>query len=305
MKKPRRTITPDYLQAKLKLGWITEDFCTDLEISEEDLKDFVEKRSNNRFYAEFFSNVKKNEQIAKKRQRAEDKKTNLQNGENKMTQTAFLESADISNVSNVVPVSKPQILEESPTEAKIREFKEEMKKREDELSSSNTLKNKLTNEISETSDRIQKLKAECDKLKTELDAKKHQLENSSSRLIVMQNHLKQVEKNIVETTKKISDVQHEIRELQKISITVHTNGEISIDKDIQIPNSWEETYSKLIEDSIVDNITIKQIRQLAKIISLNEILSKENAYFQFIFEYNSSDGDSVKTLFELLTEKSS
>lgn len=302
MKKPRRTITTDYLQAKLKLGWITEDFCTDLEISEEDLRDFIERHSNNRFYSEFFSNVKKNEQIVKKRQRAEEKKTNLTDEDAHAQQTVFLE---LTGTSNNAPVSTPQILEESPTDAKIRELKAEMGKRETELSSNSNLKNKLANEIAETFNKIQKLKADCDKLKTELDSKKHQLENSSSRLIVMQNHLKQVEKDIEETKKNISDVQYEIRELQKISITVHKNGEISIDKNVQIPASWEQIYSKLIEDSIVDNITIKQIRQLAKIIALNETLSKENAYFQFIFEYNSSDGDSIKTLFELLTEKSS
>lgn len=302
MKKPRRTITTDYLQAKLKLGWIAEDFCTDLEISEEDLRDFIERHSNNRFYSEFFSNVKKNEQIVKKRQRAEEKKTNLTDEDAHAQQTVFLE---LTGTSNNAPVSTPQILEESPTDAKIRELKAEMGKRETELSSNSNLKNKLANEIAETFNKIQKLKADCDKLKTELDSKKHQLENSSSRLIVMQNHLKQVEKDIEETKKNISNVQYEIRELQKISITVHKNGEISIDKNVQIPASWEQIYSKLIEDSIVDNITIKQIRQLAKIIALNETLSKENAYFQFIFEYNSSDGDSIKTLFELLTEKSS
>ena len=300
MAKPRRTISPDYIQSKLKQGWTTEDFCTDLEISEEDLVDFCRRHSNNRHYAEFFTDVKKNEQLAKKRQRAEDKKNNV---------TTQEEDALIPNV--VIPkstnekVAPPQIVEEKPEDAKIRGLRSDVEKNESELSSMLSLKEKLSKEIVELTNKSQKLKDDCENLRKELGNKTHQLQNASDRIMVLKNHSMQNDKNIDEAKKKISSLQHDIRELQKISITVHTNGEISIDKDVQIPASWENVYSKLLDDSIVDNITIKQIRQLAKIISLNEKLYQEKEYFQFIFEYDSSGRDSIKTLFELLTENNS
>lgn len=303
MAKPRRTISPDYIQSKLKQGWTTADFCADLEISEEDLSDFCRRHSNNPHYAQFFANVKKNEQLAKKRQRAEDKKNNIvtQQEESPMPKVAILEPIQVK--TNNKEVTQPKIIEEKPEDAKIRGLRSDMEKSENELSSMLSLKEKLSNEIVELTNRSQKLKDDCEKLKVELGNKTHQLQNASDRIAVLKNHSTQTDKNIEEARKKISNLRHDIRELQKISITVHTNGEISIDKDVQIPSTWENVYTKLIDDSIVDNITIKQIRQLAKIISLNEKLCQEQAYFQFIFEYDSSDRDSLKTLFELLTQE--
>lgn len=305
MAKPRRTISPDYIQSKLKQGWTTADFCADLEISEEDLSDFCRRHSNNPHYAQFFANVKKNEQLAKKRQRAEDKKNSIvtQQEESPMPKVAILEPIQVK--ANNEEVTQPKIIEEKPEDAKIRSLRSDIEKSESELSSMLSLKEKLSKEIVELTSRSQKLKDDCENLRKELGNKTHQLQNASDRIVVLKNHSMQNDKNIDEAKKKISDLQHDIRELQKISITVHTNGEISIDKDVQIPASWENVYSKLINDSIVDNITIKQIRQLAKIISLNEKLYQDKEYFQFIFEYDSSGRDSIKTLFELLTENNS
>lgn len=301
MEKPKKTISSDYIQNKLKLGWVMQDFCDDLGISEESLMEFIEKHSNNRVYAAFPRRVKQNEQLAEKRRRSEEKKLN--------SAATNIDANNQASDSVVKTETTPQIpatekVEVDPILAAIDSLSNKIKIKESDLTNKLKLKSQLSAEHESLSLRIIKLQSNVERLEKELELEKKNLSNSNHRIKVIANHISSVEQDISRIESAISDYKSEIRELQKITIFISKNDEIILESTVKIPDSWTEQYPKLLADSIVENITVKQVQLLAKLLVLFEKLKKEGAYFEFIFENDSSNGkDSVKTLFELLTEK--
>lgn len=303
--KPKKTITPDYIQVKLKQCWTMKDFCEDLGISEDSLLEFIEKHSNNRVYASFPQRIKANEQLAKKRQRSEEKKLNESNNpptpsepkvEPKVTPTTKKGIIDDSAISTPVEVE----IEVDP----ITALYNTIKIKESDLAGKFKLKDQISAECESLDSRIAKLESSVERLTKELEADKHSLSISIDRRTVIKNHMTSIVKDIFNIQSEIIDYKSQIKELQKVTILVSESGEIVPDKDVKIPDSWNEKYLKLLEDSLVENLTIKQIQQLAKILVLHKKLKEDDEYFEFIFEIESTPGkDSVRTLFELFTEK--
>ena len=97
-------------------------------------------------------------------------------------------------------------------------------------------------------------------------------------------------------TESISDkkvsleaIRNEIILLQKISIFAYANGEIEFENagnfDTTTDSSSEAAlFNKLIQNNVVESLTIKNIRQLAKLILIVEKLNAEHLSFELTFE---------------------
>lgn len=303
MEKPKKTISPDYIQSKLKQGWTMQDFCKDLEISEDSLLEFIEKHSNNRIYAAFPRQVKQNEQLAEKRRRSEEKKLNVADKNNPENVQASTSAAN--KKEKTIQTPNKETIEVDPILSEIDSLNNKIKIKESDLTGKINLKMQLASEQDHLTQKISNLEDTVERLTNELKTAKQSLSKANHRITVITSHMSSVEQDIVNIEDIISSYKLKIRELQKITVLVCLNGDIIIDKKVEIPKSWEEKYSKLRDDTIVEDITVKQVKQLAKLLVLFEKLNKEGEYFEFIFENDSSNAsDSVKTLFELLTEKS-
>ncbi len=311
MGKATKHITSDYLSLKLTKGWTTQDFCNDLGVSEEWFNDFIGKRVSKgyQFYTNFLRDIKENERLAEKKQRNEEKKSsNTSSEETKETVppqvTVSNKSEEITTpVSSATP-STPKVKVDSTT-AEINSLFELIKKKEHVQSDKKAMLEKVTNELDSINEKIPKCEKEIERLQNELETTRKILSISTTRYQVTHNHIISLNKEINDIDSEINDYMTQIRELQKITIHVLKNGEITIDKNVSIPESYISIYQELISNSIVENITVKQVQQLSKAIALFQMLQKDDAYFEFIFEDEPSNGkDSIKIIFELLTEKS-
>ena len=300
MEKPKKVITPDYVQGKLKQGWVMQDFCKDLEISEEALISFINKHSNNRIYGTFLRQVQQNEQRAERNARKQQKKAKTPDDSGSIEAEPIV-VADKKEPS--LPVVEAPKEEVDPTTKKINSLQRKIQSKEAEVEDKNRLKAQLIAEQEHLNLKIVRIKTNIDRLYKELGLEKQNLSKASHRLSIITTHMSSVESDITRIEGAISNHRAEIMKLKKVSIFVSANGEITIDKKVEIPDSWKELYPTLLSDSIVEDITVKQVQQLAKLLVLYEMLKKEDSYFEFIFESDSSDEkDSVKTLFELFTE---
>lgn len=305
--KPKKLITPKYVLSKLNLDWTTEDFCEDLGVSEEILMDFMRKHSNNKVYADFPRMLKQNEQNAEKKARAAEKR--LQNTEKKNASaseeaTNIPEKGSETEEASSTLVRKDEEVQESfdPATIKINALCKELEGKERVLKEKESKKLSLSSEHSKSTASVKELKTKIENLEGELKHTKQSLAVANTNVTILKNQLEAADNEIRKTLEEIDNISIRIKELKKITVTAYRNGDISTNKNLPIPRSWEGIYSQLLLDSLVENITIKQVQQLAKLIALNNMLSSspEN-YFEFIFEYGSSERDSLKTLFELLT----
>ena len=308
MEKPKRFITPDYIQIKLKQGWTMQDFCNDLGMSEEAILSFMNKHSNNRTYGTFSRQVKQNEQLAEKKRRNDEKKINSHHCSEDVEETQVTSSTESDTTNSVFESTVQEVtqkeVEIDPITAEIDSLYNKIKIKESELASKNSLKSQLATEHENLSLKIVRMQSNIERLSKELEMEKQNLSKATQRDKVVMNHATTVDKDISRLLSTIGNFKTRIKELQKISISVSEDGEISINKPIEIPDSWKVLYPKLLADSIVENITVKQVQQLSKLLVLHEKLQKEGAYFEFIFENDSPSGkDSVKILYEIFTEK--
>lgn len=315
MGKPKRTITVDYLQRKLDLGWAVQEFCEDLGVTEDFLWDFLNKNSKHKSFATCRKHLTQNEQIAKKKRRNEERKANspvlmeedtIEEVENTCAVVQDNNSA-VQDSATPISISPPAIVEEiDPTDIEIEALTAKLNNEGNKLADKVSLREKLIAESESLKQKIENATNYINKLEVDLQEEKHVLSSLKGRFTVNTNHLTSVDKEILLITESQMNLKAKIKELQKISVFVCENGEITFGKKVKLPDSWQKLYQKLLTDSLVENITVKQVQQLAKLIVLYEMFEKEGTYFEFIFENDTSDDkDCVKTLFELLTEKSS
>lgn len=308
--KPKKLITPKYVLSKLNLDWTTKDFCEDLGVSEEILMDFMRKHSNNKVYADFPRMLKQNEQNAEKKARAAEKrllsteKKNASANEESANTPKKAETFSETEKVSTTFISKDEEVQESfdPATIKINALCKELEGKERVLKEKESKKLSLSSEHSKSTASVNELKTKIENLEGELKHAKQSLAVANTNVTILKNQLETTDNEIRKTLEEIDTIRVRIRELKKITVTAYRNGDISTNKNLPIPRNWEGIYSQLLLDSLVENITIKQVQQLAKLIALNNMLSSspEN-YFEFIFEYDSSEKDSLKTLFELLT----
>lgn len=300
MEKPKKVINPDYVQGKLKQGWTMQDFCRDLEISEETLVSFIDKHSNNRIYGTFLRQVQQNEQRAERNARKQQKKVKTPDDSEKAAVAPVVVTETTEPALPVVETPKEEI---DPTTKKINSLQRKIQSKEAEAEDKKQLRSKLIAQEEELTLKRVRIKTNIDRLYKELGLEKQALAKTKQDLSEVRTNITSVESDITRIESAISSHRTEIMKLKKVSIFVSINGEITIDKKVEIPESWKELYPTLLSDSIVEDITVKQVQQLAKLLVLYEMLKKEDAYFEFVFESDSSDEkDSVKTLFELFIE---
>ena len=89
--------------------------------------------------------------------------------------------------------------------------------------------------------------------------------------------------------KDLIDVQSNIKELEKVSIFIYKNGEIDTDDFlIDIPETWNDIFNLILHRKIVEDLSVKEIKQLAKLLLLTNILIKSNLDYELTFESESA-----------------
>lgn len=107
-----------------------------------------------------------------------------------------------------------------------------------------------------------------------------------------------VESEELSANKKIlSEVREYIKVLEKVTIFVYENGEIK-EEEAEVAEELpglDEVFDSLIHNELVENLSVKQIRQLAKLLVLTEQRQKQGQNYDLVFE-----SEIVQKIFEQL-----
>ena len=70
---------------------------------------------------------------------------------------------------------------------------------------------------------------------------------------------------ISNSQQQLEKIREKIKSLQKVEIFVYMNGEIEVDNyDMEIlDSSWNDLFKVLATNDLLENLTIKQIKQIA------------------------------------------
>lgn len=293
-------LTDKYMAVKLKIGWTPSDFARDFDLnSEEDFLAMLKKSFGPTTFSYYSKELMKNKKNTKR------SKLLLAN------RNKIKVSSDITSNNDVTEESSIAISVENSNSKTVHDeltiiphvdatsIKEETDILTNKLEKLIMTETSLKEALCEYEGTHKTLMLERRKLKEDLQAKKialielrAQLEQHSTEcnqiseqinLITIQ--MSKVNEQISTTQKTLFVTQEKIKSLQKIVIFVYDNGDFDFDgAECTVPDTWNSLFTDLTTNELVEDLTVKQIRVLAKAIFLAKNLQEQARSFEFTFE---------------------
>jgi len=270
-------ITAKLMHEKLKQGWTSSDFANHLECSEEEFWDLFQKNFSGTAYENFCRELRSNEKARNKAKR------------NALARIHVVDSDNIEDTS----VSA----DDTPSEIDLLTSLEQEKKAIEEKCS------KLTQDgqtLSKTlDDIIQQINAQS----TFVENLRRQLSNEENILSSLEQSKKSLNSELADIVAAVTNlnihkanIQARINLLKKVTIFVYSDGSVELSKD----SSYElvdapETFKELLNTEELEVLTIKQLKSLAKVISLIRKLKENGNKFEISFENEICENFFEKT----------
>lgn len=296
-------VTGKKISVKLKYGYTIDDFIRDFDCTKEEFIKFLqknfEKTSCNRILAEAEKNYKKKNCNKKSSSLISE---NSVYTENKLITTVFDDVLVEQQSETQDNVSEEQLSETQLTssslieEERLQNLKDEEKILRDSIISK---ENEHKNLIAKRKQLFKKLETQRSmmlQLRKTIEQRKKEVEEISAELISLSDEIVSVNSFLSTERTDLLNIQNKIKELEKISVFIYENGEIDTDNFlIDIPETWNDVFENILRNEVVENLSIKQIKQIAKLIVLTGILNANSLEYELTFESENSQ----KAFYEL------
>ena len=123
-----------------------------------------------------------------------------------------------------------------------------------------------------------------EKLKKELEEHKQTVLSLISKLDEISEEMISINTEISSARNLLVGLQEELLSYKKVSIFVYQNGEIELEPDDTIPELDETLLQSLFQKSEVEDLSVRQIKQLTILIVLTNSLREEDKEFDITFE---------------------
>lgn len=278
-----RIITGKYLEEKLKKGHRLNYFLNVTGSSEDELFDHIDK---------IFSS-----KAAKSFKRRLKSKGNSQKKAKKNTTNRKPEEAErIVEVTTVTETNQEtgktlleQLLEEE--ELLSSEVCQDEAEHSRKISERAVLKNQLIKQRKQ----MQEIAEKCLQVQ-------QAFEETVSQWNAIGNEMKSLSSSISEKRTTLEEIRSEIDSLKKISMFVYSNGEIEFKNQgnfspIVDTEKVSEIFSMLVQNESAECLTIKSIKQLARVLAIVEKLKDES--MKFLIEF---DETAMKEVFDIVSQ---
>lgn len=260
-------INAKFMEEKLKRGWQLEDFARQFEITPDDFLELLKKTFSSKAYKNMKLRLDKNDKISQKRLRAKDEEQILE--EEKQ------------------PI-KEYFVEELSSEDIIKELYNEKERLVKEINEKEILHLNLINRRRRIREILKIKQEELQKLQKEIA--KHQQETFELAAEYQESSkvMKSLSVSIYQKKERLEEIEKEEKSLKKILVYVYEDGEIESENyETVISESWNEIFTGLMEESVVEMLTIKETKQLAKVITFTNYLKEQNLEYEITFDSNS------------------
>ena len=268
-------ITGKIMEEKLKHGWTLRQLSNNYEVSDEEFLETLKKTFSSKAYKGMLARLKKNEKIAHKPVMDEAEKVELPDD---ISYTELNQQPETS-------IEEPTVDSESSSEDSLESLqlqKEELQNRLNQLEIQHKI---LTSERVQIRNRISDYKAVLLDMQSKIGQYQKELEALVSELDGKFASMQTINSSISETKTSLSEVNAKIEAMQKISILLYESGDMEIDSSLEIDQpEWNCIFDTIVKDELADSLTIKQIRGLAKAVSLVQFLSTQKLVYEILFE---------------------
>ena len=271
-------INGKYMEEKLKRGYGTSYFLKSLNIGEDEFFQYLKKNFSSKAYASMCKRLKNNEKSQKKFSSSKGSR-----------HTPVCNEASVTTL----PTTESSAEKETVEATNNISYLDMLKEKEHELSSVICLEEaehvQLISKRASLKSQFQKQRAQLLDLTRTIEALRNDFESTFSEWKELGSDMHSLTESISKKKVSLEAIRDEIISLQKISIFAYANGEIEFENvgnfDTTTDSSSEAAlFNKLIQNNVVESLTIKNIRQLAKLILIVEKLNAEHLSFELTFE---------------------
>lgn len=266
-----KRLSAKLMQEKLKKGWTMVDFANYFECSsEDDFQKLLEKTFSKPGTREMLSRLKKNEKLPRSKEMV----------------VTYPDTFDSSDEITIFEDHCNDIVSDNVYSEKLEDLNLQ---REDIQSSLNELELSHKSLVSDRAILRKKIDDHKETLK-ELSKKvaicKTDLVNLTSELEEKFSIMQELDESISRKRDELSEINVKIEKTKSITILVFSSGDIEIDASfsIEIPEVSAETIEKIISYRQADNLTLKQIKTVSKLIVLIQNLEQQDLNYELLFD---------------------
>lgn len=257
------------MEVEIKNGATMEDFLEKYNCSRDEFLEYLKKNFSESAMNSMLRNITRNSKRTKRQSKNEQKHMN----ESQICE----ETMQIHEHEEVATNNNDEILQEMKEKEKNVELQIFEKEKEHQKSLSKR-KNLF--------EQLRKQKEKMLDLKKIIEQRQIEVENISKEINEVTNKISAEKEDLSNDKQMLKEVRDYIKNLEKTSIFVYENGEIEIEnsKTQQEITDWQNEFEILITNDLVENLSVKQIRQLAKLIVLEKQLRKEGKEYEVTIE---------------------
>ena len=270
-----RIVTAKYLEEHLKKGHRLSYFTSALSCNEEELFEHIDKVFASKKAKTFKKRIKGKEPASK---------TKKVQKEEVDTEDTVIEETETSQKTPL-----EQLLEKE--DQLSSEVCTEEAKHSRMISERAGLKNRLIDQRIQ----MQEIAKKCAELQKDFEETVYQWTALGDEMRVLTS-------SISEKRANLESIRAEIDSLKKISMFVYTNGEIELENHGEFDSTVDESrvseiFGSLIQNEVSENLTIKSIKQLSKVLAIVEKLKANQLKFEISF-----DEETMKEVYDIVSQ---
>jgi len=259
--KPIR-LTGKIMEEKLKIGWTEEDFANHFQILPENFADLVRRTFSQKASKEIFNRLYKNQKNKEKYIKNAKKRKKIPSTQKRK-----------ENVVSLDFLKKEEERQQQYLCQLEGEHQEYVTKRKNAI-----LK------LQSKKDDLLELKKMVEKHQKEIEQVIQEVNNISKE---MNNKLEEIHNS----EERLANIQESIKKQQVIEIFAYEDGSIETEGAIieETFENWKADFNEMISDEKIGNLTLNQIKQLAKLKKYTKTLEEEERKYSIIFESEESE----------------
>ena len=290
-----KKLTAKFLHEKLKRNWTASDFSEYLGIPTDEFWSLLQKQFPGNSYKEFRILLQSNAKRSKRNKTADtffaDEAVNIPDTSSPNTSTEPTICPDDPEVQPTVANEsqnfEPDNLSQAPEKSlpSLEELLAELEQLRDDLNIEELIHKAIVSERSE----IRKALQEHNQAILDIRKILSQRQEDITRLL---SQLDDAASRMSESTIKIQLLQEEkasleskIEKARHVSIFIYNSGEVEVETQatIQFPE-WEDLFNTIVNEEELTDLTIKQVKSLAKVIVLVRHLIAQDTPYEVFFE---------------------
>lgn len=191
-------------------------------------------------------------------------------------------------------------------EERLKLLEEQKAKVEQEIALHESNKKNVLSVAATGEQEIKNLNREIQELQKEITEKKIRITQVNEGLLYNSKELVEVQKELAAARRKFSEISAKIELLKKKKVLVTADGFLKVDDGVVIPEEWTSQYSEFLRpeevnktlDEKLENLTRREIKTLAKLITLLEMFKAQGQRYEVVF-----DNESIKEAYKILDTK--